>query len=234
MITASNINDYNPLEIPMYYPAEISRLIKISIPRVHRWLKGYEYIYRSNIRRQEPLFRKHKIYYATFLDLIDLLLVKRLLDYGLSLQKIRKALDEAREILGIDHFANETFFTDGVNICLMIKDKKGNDAAIIELLSKGQFVLKQIIQELAHQIDFDEITKLARRWFPLEGNHLVVLDPHVSFGRPVIYKKGIPTEVIYELYIAEKKNTDVVCAWMSLSPDEVNAAIKFEEYLLSN
>lgn len=219
--------------VPMYFTAETARLVNISRYRVRRWLEGYEYSCIAGRRRQQPVVRKgwqDKDYphYASFLDLVDLLFVKRFLDYGISLQKLRKALDEAKEILGTNHFARQSFFTDGKNICLKVKNK-GN--AILELLSDGQWVISDIIKQLAHQIDFDESSELARRWRPVEGNGLVVLDPMISFGRPIIVDKGITTENISDLFFAEREKMGPVCDWMELTSKEVEAAVKFERHL---
>ncbi|MBN1273426.1 MAG: DUF433 domain-containing protein, partial [Candidatus Aminicenantes bacterium] len=100
--------------------------------------------------------------------------------------------------------------------------------AILELLSNGQWVISNIIEQLAHQIDFDKTTEFAKRWFPQSGNRLVVLDPLVSFGRPSIVRKGITTENIYDLYIAEERKIDIICKWLNLTEKEVTAAVRFE------
>jgi len=164
--------------------------------------------------------------FASFLDLIDLLFAQRFINYGVSLQKLRKALDEAAEILHTDHFARRSFFTDGRNIYLQVKEE-GN--AILELLSGGQWVIPDIIKELSHQIDFDSATELALRWYPMGPDGLVVLDPMISFGRPAIVKRGIATGNVFDLFLAEERRVRPVCRWMDLSTNEVNAAIRFEE-----
>lgn len=220
-------------DFPLYYPAEVSRLVKISTTRVNRWLEGYEYEYESETKKQPPIVKKkwkddYYNNYASFYDLVDLLFVKHFLEYGISLQKLRKAFNEAEQIIGTPHFVHQIFFTDGKKICLKIKDKGG---AILELLSNGQWVIRPIIEELAHHVDFDSTTKFVCRWFPPAGDHLVVLDPWVSFGRPTIYRKGIVTENIYDLYVAEGNKEQSVCNWMGLEHKEVLAAVKFEEHL---
>jgi len=222
-----------PYNNPLYYHAEIARLVDISVHRVHRWLKGYVYSYEARRIEQPPIVKRRKGSfevgsYASFYDLIDLLFVKRFLDHGISLQKIRKALKEAEEILGVHHFAHQIFFTDSRNMYLQIK-KKGD--AILELLSGGQWVIKPFIQELGSLIDFDDITKSVCRWYPPEGDRLVVLDPWVSFGRPIIVKKGITTESVYDLFLAERQNESTVVHWMGLEPQELRAAVKFETHL---
>jgi len=218
-------------DFPIYPAAEAGRLVGLSSTRVRRWLMGYHYKYDMEIRHQDPIVRRENTVsnsYASFLDLIDLLFVKRFVDNGISIQKVRKALDEAESILGTDHFARQSFFTDGRNIYLQVKEQ-GN--AILQLLSSGQWVIASIIQQLAQQIDFDTPTDLARRWFPLGPEGKIVLDPMVSFGRPSIVGKGIATLNIYDFFIAENRSLKHTCSWLNLTAEEAKAAIYFEEYL---
>lgn len=219
------------LDMPMYTSAEASRFINLNPTRVRRWLSGYGYEYRENIRHQRPVIHRKATEgssYASFLDLIDLLFVKGFLDHGLSLQRVRKALCEAEEILGTNHFARESFFTDGRDIYLQVR-KKGD--AILQLLSNGQWVIPKIIRQLARQIEFDRTTGIARRWYPKGREGLIVLDPLVSFGRPILSTKRITTLNIYDFFIAEKSSIRAVCSWMSLSEEEAEAAIYFEKEL---
>ena len=219
------------LEEPMYSAAEAARLVGLSATRVRRWLRGYEYDYDSERRRQKPVIRGHKeetASYGSFLDLVDLLFAKRFVDHGLSLQRLRRALDEAARILNSKHFARQSFFTDGRNIYLEVKEA-GN--AILELLSGGQWVIPDLIRELAEKIDFDTPTGIARKWYPLGQDGLVVLDPLVSFGRPSVIGKGVATNNVYDLFVAEGRNVRPVCRWLSLDRQEVDAAVRFEEQL---
>ena len=221
------------LDIPMYAAAEAGRLVRLSSVRVRRWLQGYDYTYDLEKRHKRPVIRRRGTEgtsYASFLDLVDLLFVKRFLDYGFSLQKVRKALDEAARILDTDHFARRSFFIDSKNIYLKVK-KEGD--SILQLLSGGQWVIASIIRQLAHQIDFDASSGLACRWYPMEPKRHIVLDPLISFGRPIIAKKGIATSNIYDLFIAEKRKVHRVCSWMNVVQEEVEAAVNFEKMLAS-
>jgi uncharacterized protein (DUF433 family) len=162
------------------------------------------------------------------LDLIDLLFVNKFLKYGISLQRIRKALNEANNILGGHHFAQRNFFTDGKNIYLQVKDEAD---ALLELLSGGQWVIEKFIKELSHQIKFDEPTGFAKQWYPFGKNGLIVLDPKFSFGQPTIVGKGISTANVYDLFMGERKRIKKVCSWLSLREQEVRAAVNFESRL---
>lgn len=215
-----------------YPAAEVARLVQLTPSRVRRWLRGYDYTYAATVRHQAPVIRRkgtEGTSYASFLDLVDLLFVKRFLDHKVSLQKVRRALDEAAEILGTTHFARQSFFTDGRNIFLEVKDRGGE--AILQLLSGGQWVIAPIIQELATQIDFEGPSGLARRWYPPGFDGLVVLDPLVSFGRPTIVGRGIATANVFDFYMAEKQRVPVVRDWLAISDEDVEAAVEFERHL---
>jgi len=226
----------NAWDIPMYSSAMAGRLVGLTSGRVRRWLKGYEFAYSVGAgeirkRHQEPVVRPSRVRetgYASFLNLVDLLFVKKFLDHGLSLQKIRRALIEAREIVGGYHFAHRNFFTDGKDVYLQVAE---DGEALLELLSRGQWVIAPIIQQLAHQIVFDEPTGLAERWYPLGPEGLVVLDPRILFGRPSLVGRGVPTAAVYDFFVGEKENVKRVCSWMDLDEREVEVAVKFERRL---
>jgi uncharacterized protein (DUF433 family) len=218
-------------DVSLYPAAEAGRFVGLGAGRVRRWLEGYNYQYLAQLRHQRPVIRRGNrpsTTYASFLDLVDLLFVKRFLDHGVSLQRARKALDEAARILGTDHFARQSFFTDGRSIYLQVKDEGD---AILQLLSGGQWVIAEIILQLADHIEFDPSTELALRWYPMGAEHLVVLDPLVLFGRPGIAGRGVATANVYDLFVAERRSTRRVCSWMGLAQEEVEAAVEFEERL---
>lgn len=230
----SNSDLIKILEAPSYSLAETARLTELSSSRVRRWLQGYSYSYSvadgQEIRHgsQEPVVERGRTSgtsYASFLDLIDLLFVKRFLDHGFGLPTVRRALDEAREHLGTDHFARRTFFTSGKSIFLQM-DNRGK--YIIKLMSGGQWAIADIIINLAKRIDFDEATDFARRWYPWGKNRPIVIDPLISFGRPSIIGRGTATESIYDLYRGENDQLEEVCRWMGLTMNEANAAVEFE------
>jgi uncharacterized protein (DUF433 family)/DNA-binding transcriptional MerR regulator len=214
-----------------YPAAEVGRLVGLHPSRVRRWLRGYKYHYDSEVHHQDPVVsRTHDgpRTYASFLDLVDLLFVKGFLDHGLSLQRVRKALEEATRILGTAHFARKSFFTDGRDIYLQVKEA-GDD--ILELLSGGQWVIAPVIMELAEQIDFEAPSGLARRWYPLGPKEPVVLDPSVSFGRPSVEGTGIATANVFDFFRAEGEDLGATMKWLELEAHQVEAAVQFERKL---
>lgn len=223
----ADLTSLDQLDRPSYPAAEAGRLVGLTATRVRRWLSGYGYVYGDNVRHQPPVLQHREAAgsYASFLDLVDLLFVKRFLDHGISLQRVRMALDEAHRILGTRHFARQTFFTDGGNIYLQVRE---SGKAILELISGGQWVIAPVIRQLAEQIEFQSPEGLARRWYPLGRGKPVVLDPFVSFGAPSIAGRGVKTANIHDLFVAEHRNLGAVRAWWDLTNAEVEAAVEFE------
>ena len=84
---------------------------------------------------------------------------------------------------------------------------------------------------MAKQVDFDEGTGFAEKWYPVGRNRGIVLDPRVCFGAPTIAGKGVRTSNIYDLFVAESEDTRRVSDWMNLRNKEVEAAVHFEKAL---
>jgi uncharacterized protein (DUF433 family) len=162
-------------------------------------------------------------------DLIDLLFVKKFVEHGISVQRLRRALEEAVNLTGDHHFAQRRFWTDGRKMFLQIKDKSAE--ALLELLSGGQWVIAPIIKQVAHQIEFDAITGVSTRWFPLGKDKSVVVDPSVAFGAPTIAGRGVQTANVFDLYEGEGRNIGRVSAWLDLPHEAVQHAVEFEQAL---
>ena len=231
---------HSHLEAPLYYPHLAARLVGMTPGRVKRWLYGYEYSYevpstgKKTVRKKAPVVRgtDQETCYASFLDLIDLLFAKSFVENGVPLQRVRRALDEVQDIIGGHHFARRVFFTSGRDIFLKMPEA-GGPSSMLQLLSEGQWVIAPVIEEVGAQIDFDEKTGFAERWYPLGHQGGVVLDPRIAFGAPTLVGRGVETANVHEFYRAERQNLDRVQSWMDLERHEVEAAIKYEKDLLA-
>jgi uncharacterized protein (DUF433 family) len=177
---------------------------------------------KDEIRRKET--------YASFLDLVDLLIVKELLSRGFGLPTLRKALDEAREYLGTRHLGRNVFFTSGNQEIILRLPKNGS---MIALLTGGQTAIPEIIESLSDKLEFEDITKFgfARRWYPKGMSGRIVIDPEISFGRPTLIGRGMATNNIYDLFLGENEKIEPVAKWFNISESDVQAAVQFEHGL---
>jgi len=226
------------LHEPVYGVTEAARLLKMTPNRVRRWLFGYEYEWNSQGNRkrgrQPPVVERGEsaaTRSASFLDLMELLFAKAFLDHGISLSRVRRALDEAKRHFREDHpFARQRFYAWKRDIYMQLGDDE--DSTLVQLLHGGQLAIRPIIQQVGKQIDFDSDTHLATTWWPLGRRTPVVLAPRICFGSPCVQGRGIRTANVYDLFCAENRDVKQTCFWLDLSPHEVHAAVQFEERLV--
>ena len=202
--TDSNSVPDELLKRPSYSAPEVGQLVGVA-PRARRWRCGNPYAGTDGTRAQPPLVARDNdpgTLYVSFLELGDLLFVKRFLDVGVSLRKMRRALNEATETLGATHFAGQRFFTGGKKVYLEIRERGD---ALLQLIASGQWTIAPVVQTLAERIDFDDASGVARRWYPRGRDGRVVLDPTMSFGRPTLVSHSVATSKRYcrKLWIDE-------------------------------
>jgi len=228
---------YYVLGAPYYTIAQASRLCGITRYRVSRWLRGYKYSY--DVGGEKRHGEQHSLIERnldddsasiSFLELIDLLFVKRFLDRGYSLQKIRKVFDATREYLKTPHFASARFYVFGSRT-ILDENISINEKSFLALFSGGQRAFPEIVEPVGEKIDFEDITEygLATRWYPRGKTGFIVLDPKVSFGQPTIIGTRITTDNIYDLYIGENKKTESVSNWFNLPSFKIDSAVAFEQ-----
>lgn len=226
---------FDTLNTPAYSLAEASRLTGLSVWRVSSYLRGYKKIYEYGGREKKltkPGVVEQSLSestYASFLDLVDLLVIDELRKRDFSLQFLRNALEEAKEILGTPHFARSTFYTHSKEIILDLP----KEGYMIKLLSGRQSAMPPIIESLSSKLEFEDLTEFgfAKRFFPLGKDQPIVVDPQISFGRPTLVGWGVPTDNIYDLYLGESKQIEPVTKWFEIPSAEIQAAVQFEHSL---
>jgi hypothetical protein len=112
----------------------------------------------------------------TFLDLIELFLVSRFRQQGVSMPAIR----ETRKIAATGRFH--------ANGRALIEEKERRipgraSQRVYEDLQRSQWVLAEVAESLIQKLDYTG--DLARRYWPLGTERHVVLDPARSFGKPI-------------------------------------------------
>jgi len=86
----------------------------------------------------------------SFRDLVSLRVIKSLLDGGMSLQRVRKAIEFLRKKAGLDqHLSDLKLVTDGNSIFQIAK----NDGEILDALRQGQMSFFLAIDDVARSVD---------------------------------------------------------------------------------
>jgi len=218
----------------IYTLSTAAKILRMNPQKMRRWIKGYTYYKNMECRSSKPLFKTEFEYdpndvIISFLDLTELLFINTFIEYGISIQKIRKAAITASNLLNTSHpFAIRKMFTDGKSIFAEIAQKQ-KDTSLLDLIKK-QYQFQKIIEPLLYKrIDFGKYD-YAEKWWPLGKNENIVLDPSRNMGQPILNKYNVRTELIYELY-KTKHSINEISDWYELDKSAIEAAINFEKDL---
>jgi len=225
----------NLISVGLYTFQEASKLTNASPQELRRWLNGYSQKVRGSNKRANtpPLWRTEladsEVEGISFHDLLEVRFVQAFRKYGVSLQTIRVASEQAREMF--DHpypFTCKRFQTDGRTIFAAAMKQTGEEQLLD--LAKRQFAFTKIIEpSLYRGIEFGS-DELASHWYPLPRSKAVVLDPAIAFGKPIVTSGSVRTSILYDAFKAEE-NKQYVAKLYEVPVSAVNAAIRFEERL---
>lgn len=219
------------------YPLhQAARLVGAEPRALRRWLQGYTRKYKDQYVRSEPLwqtqFNGQELAddVIGFRDLLELRMVAAFVKHGVDLKVIRATIEVATRYFDNDYpLTSRQFRTDGKRIFLQAVEAASGEPTMVDVIQK-QVVFSDIITpSLYSGIEYSE--QGAVRWFPLGKRKVIVLDPDIQFGTPVITSAGIPTDTIYASYLAESRDEAMVARIFNITPAMVNDAVMFEERL---
>ncbi len=220
--------------VGIYSVFDAWRLTNVPMRRIRRWVKGYSFRSAAGcLKTSAPLWRNQLPEIdgqvaLGFQDLMEVRVVNALLKHGLTWPKIKLAHVRAQEHFANDHpFANSLFQTDGQTVFVEIADRRGGKA-LLDLAEK-QFALRKLLAAPLLNVEFNT-KRQAARWWPLGQSRLIVLDPHRSFGHPIVNEEGVPTSVLANAVRVEGSDR-TVARWYGVSLRAVRAAVEFEKQL---
>jgi uncharacterized protein (DUF433 family) len=217
----------------IYTIPEAVRLTDVSPWRIRRWLRGYEFETKRGRHRSGPIWQgqvapiDHSMAVG-FLDLIEIRCVDAFLNAGVSWKTLRLAHAHAQQALDLSHpFCTNQFKLAGSDIILEVPQ----DAAepLLWDIARDQREFGRITRPFLRGLEFLN-GELPQRWWPRGQEHLVALDPQRSFGRPIIFREGVPTETLARSVRANGSIREVA-RWFEISPVSVREAVVFERSL---
>ena len=225
------------LGVGFYTRAEAARLLGVHATTLNRWVMGYTYRRGevTPVRRSAlippSLPERRGLVALSFVDLIELRVVKVLIDRGLSLQRIRKARRYAQQHYPVAHpFASRRVYTADKNVFI---DFLSSDGApdFLELTHRGHLQIQAggLVEGFLDEVAFDDKRSLAHKWWPLGRAFPVTLDPAVAFGAPVVEGTGVRTDVIAAL--ATRTSVADAADAYRLDSEPARAALRFERIL---
>ncbi|WP_229458803.1 DUF433 domain-containing protein [Massilia glaciei] len=213
----------------MYTLKEAERFTGADAREVNRWLFGYRFkggasvpLWHTQLADMDEGAQK----VIGFRDLLELRIVKAFTEHKVPLRVIRAAIVSAREIFSTEYpFTANRFLTDGKSIFYEAFKEHG-EVALTDLVRR-QLVFEHIIRpELYAGIEFTAGGQ-ALRWYPVKKSEAIVLDPEISFGKPILTEYGIRTDVLAACFAVERDKKRVAALY-NIPVGAVNAAMRFE------
>ena len=184
--------------VGIYTPAEARQLTGVDSGKIRRWLRGH----RANNKIYPPLWESQidigdDKTYLGFRDLTEVRVVNALIKADLSAQKVRRAIDIARECYGMARpLSTKAFRTDGKDVFLILSDEE--EDRVVNMF-RNQYEIKKVIEPSFKGLEFDQVGEPVL-WRIANG---IILDPQHSFGQPVEQETFVPTRVLAAAALAE-------------------------------
>lgn len=206
--------DYaDPREIPAYTIAEAAHYLNMPPATVRAWVRG--------MGRFKPVIDlpNKSANLLSFFNLAEAQVLRAIRNtHGVKLPMVRKAIAFIRSRYGWKRpLIENQFKTDGVRLFI---DHLGR---LVDATGNGQFVMQEVMTHL-DRIEWEN--GIASKIFPFtrytdsNAPKSVLIDPRLSFGRPVLASVMIPTSVIAERYKAgdsiEELADDFACTRLDI------------------
>ena len=191
-------------ELPCYTISEVAHYLTVPPPTIRYWSVGRG-SYDPLIELPESSTTGPTL--LSFFNLVELHVLAAIRrTHGVAMPKVRKAIKYLVRTAptSIDQRHPLTSYemeTDGLDLFI---ERYGQ---LINISQAGQLAMRELIETALHRIDRDS-HKVPIRLFPFtrtemrNAPEMVVIDPRLSAGRPVIAGTGLTTQVIAERYKA--------------------------------
>jgi len=200
-----------PREVPAYRVSEVAQYLRMPKATVRAWALGqgsFKPVLRVEAAKGLPLL--------SFVNLVEVHVLDALRrEHDIPLQKTRAVLRLLEKLFpGEPHpLADRDLLTESGEVFV---DHLGR---LVSASRDGQIAIREILQAHLRRVDRDPAGR-ASRLYPFTRKRLdprslqteprlVMIDPEIQFGRPVLTGSGIPTLVIADRYKAGESIADL-------------------------
>ena len=192
-------------ELPAYGLPEAAHYLRMPVATLRSWTLGRFYPTARGQRFFRPVLHLPQEDWPvlSFVNLVEAHVLEAIRrEHDIPLQKVREAVAFlARHYSSKHPLADHHFETDGLDLFI---ERAG---LLINLTQSGQLAMRQLVQAYLKRIERDP-KGVPLRLYPftrkreLDEPRSIVIDPFVSFGRPVLAGTGISTAVVAERFKA--------------------------------
>jgi uncharacterized protein (DUF433 family) len=223
----------DPREIPLYSISQAARYLKMPSRTLRDWTTGRTYPIRQGQERKTfaPIIHlpKQEPPWLSFMNLIEAHVLNgmRRLE-NIPFPKVRLALKYIEEQFPSSHpLADNQFQTDGVDLFV---EQLGQ---LLTVSRQGQVAFKELIESYLRRIERDFDAKPLRLYPFLKPTpktdepRQILIDPLISFGRPVLAGTGVPTDIIVGRFYSGD-SMEKLAEDYGLKESQVEESIRYE------
>lgn len=191
----------DPRHLPSYTVLEAAHYLSVPAPTVRYWATGQgDYLPLIEVAEHTPVL-------LSFINLVELHVLAAIRrKHTVPMPKVRSAIDylRARTRRTVDKkhpLISRQLETDGLDLFI---ERYGQ---LVNISQNGQTAIREVMSAALHRIERDS-HGIPIKLYPFTRNTMnqapamVVIDPALSAGRPVIAGTGLATEIIAERYKA--------------------------------
>lgn len=219
---------------PAYRAAEAAAILSLPAATVKAWAFGQRYTPKNGIERKfQPLIaaadsRSRLVSFTNLCELHVLAVIRR--RHRIDMPKVRRSLRYVSEQLNVERaLVAQDFLTNGIDLFVQ-------KAGLINVSREGQTALRGELEAGLLRIDRDakggpiRLFPYTRLSAGADQLRSVALDPRIAFGRPVLLKAGVTTQVINDRFLAGD-SFDEMAEDFHVSVDDIAEAVRFERRL---
>lgn len=225
----------DPRELPNYRLPEAAHYLRIPVSTLRMWIFGQAYPTARGAKRSRRIIAvaADSPPRLSFVNMVEAHVLSAIrYHHGVSLPAVRRAVEYLTREFGSKHpLAEEQFQTDGVSLFV---ERLG----LLNVSAPGQFAMPEILRALLRRIDRDDhglairLYPFSRRPLPTvpaleESPRVVVIDPRVAFGRPMLSGTGVTTLSIAERFDAGE-SIEALAVDYGRPHEEIEEAIRCE------
>ena len=219
-------------DTPAYSANEVACILNLPSATVKAWFFGYNY--QSCQKRFQPVIvpadpKRRLLSFANLCELHVLSAIRR--RHKVSLFKVRESIEYLRSQLGSSThpLIDNQLHTNNIDLFVEHASK------LLNISRHGQEAMRGDFEQALARIERDNNGSPVRL-FPFSRTSIsavdqpksVVIDPRVSFGRPVLASVAIPTEIIADRFLAGDSPTEMAKDYR-VDEKEIEEAIRFEQ-----
>jgi uncharacterized protein (DUF433 family) len=215
----------DPRTLPRYSIAEAAQYVRVPFSTLCTWVKGRTGT--AGATKTEPVILlpsgSHLLSFQNLVEAHVLGAIRR--HHGVPLQRVRRALRFVQKSLSQPHpLITARFETDGIDLFVNELGK------LLNASRDGQVAIKEALQASLRRVEHDA-DGLAARLFPFvrtgdsDEPRSIVVDPRISFGRPVLARTGIPASTVVSRLKAGE-SLDSIAFDYGITPEQVTDAIR--------